>query len=71
MQTDGLCVIIKFLGNTIWSSENDERDYVDNEDEYEPLAPFLRRERDKMIKDLRLYLGVDPDTKGKDENGAR
>jgi hypothetical protein len=34
--------IIEFLNNQIWCSEDDMREYTD-EDEYEPLEYFLRR----------------------------
>lgn len=58
VQTDGTCAIIKFLGCTLWSSEDDEREFYEDRNEYESLVGFCRRERDKMIGNLNRYFSV-------------
>jgi len=47
----GDMVLIKFLEQTIWFSEEDEREYIDDgKDEiYEPLEQYLRREINKQV----------------------
>ena len=51
MLTDGNCSIVEWMGETLWSSEDDARDYIEEKDEYEPLTNYLRRERDKFLDD--------------------
>ena len=50
LHTNGDCVAIEFLGYPIWSSENDERAYLDDEDDYETLEDFLRRKANNLLK---------------------
>ncbi|KKM03014.1 hypothetical protein LCGC14_1778760 [marine sediment metagenome] len=53
LQTDGFGFVITFMGNyQLWSSENDERDFDEVKDEYEPFEPYLRRETQKMINKI-------------------
>lgn len=40
--TDGFSTIVEYLGFTIWSSDDDERQEIE-EDVYEPLEVFLKR----------------------------
>jgi hypothetical protein len=48
--SDGNMTYIKFCGVSIWSSENDERKYIDEEEcIYEPLETYLRREIKKVL----------------------
>ena len=53
LHTNGDCVAIEFLGYPIWSSENDEREYLDDKDDYESLEDFLRREANKLLDVIR------------------
>ena len=43
---------IEFLGECIWDSENEPRDYIDAVDDYEPLDYFLIKQINKRIKQL-------------------
>lgn len=43
---------IKFLGEYIWSSEDDERNYIEETDEYEPLEDYLRRVINERVTEL-------------------
>lgn len=52
MDTDGYSSVVTFMGINIWSSEDDERDFVDNINEYEPLIDYLKFEANKMIENL-------------------
>ena len=42
--------IIKFLGRVVWSSEDDEREFIEAENEYEPLGEYLKRVANSFIK---------------------
>lgn len=38
---DGYMVVIEFLGLQIWSSDDDDREFNEEENKYEPLKPYL------------------------------
>jgi hypothetical protein len=44
---------IEFMGEVLWTEENDERQYTEHNDTYEPLKTFLIREAKKITKDLK------------------
>lgn len=52
--SDGYHTNIKFLGVDIWHSEDDDREWSEATENYEPLEPYLRRkineELDKLMK---------------------
>ena len=50
--TDGYASIIEFMGHVLWSTENDEREYIEETDDYEPLAPFVRHKFNELIANL-------------------
>lgn len=50
---NGVC-IINFLDIQIWNSEDDMREYIEEEDEYENLEKYLRREINQEIQKLSL-----------------
>ncbi len=53
LETDGFAFVITFMGNyQLWFSEEDERDFDEVKDEYEPFEPYLRRETQKMINKI-------------------
>lgn len=53
LHTDSNSIIINFIGeHQLWISCEDEREYFDNEDKYEPLEQFLRIEAQKIIDQL-------------------
>lgn len=57
-QSTGYCgSIVTFMGVTIWTEENDERDYI-SEDEKQPLKDFFIRESCRILKDLNLKMGA-------------
>ena len=41
--TNGFVDCITFNDHLIWDSENDEREWLDDKNEYEPFIPFLKR----------------------------
>ena len=49
--------IVKFMGFTIWSNDNDVREWVD-EDTQEPYNKCFIREANKILKDLNLKMGA-------------
>ena len=50
--TDGYASVITFMDFELWSTENDERTYFEEIDDYEPLAPFVRRKFNELIDNL-------------------
>ena len=42
-RTDGFGELVEFLGERIWCSEDDERNYDEEKDDFEPIEDFLRR----------------------------
>lgn len=52
--SDGYNVIIEFLGSKIWISYEDEREWIKEKNDYEPLEDYLKREINKMIDNLNL-----------------
>jgi hypothetical protein len=53
MKTDGNTIIIEFLGCQLWNNDDDEREYDEFADTYEPLEPFLRRRVGVLIENIR------------------
>lgn len=53
LKTDGFSVIINFMGqHRLWCSDEDEREYHEETDEYESLEEYLRRESQKIITQI-------------------
>ena len=51
VSSNSYCIVIEFLGEQIWSSEDDEREFVDEEnDVYESLYGFLVRKIKQKIE---------------------
>tara|TARA_R110002111_G_scaffold258627_1_gene327887 strand:- start:337 stop:609 length:273 start_codon:yes stop_codon:yes gene_type:complete len=44
---------IKFLGAQIWNSEDDYREWDESTQDYEPLEPYLRKEINKTLANLK------------------
>lgn len=49
---------VYFMGIFIWSDENDERDYIADSDEKEPMNQFLIKQGFKILKDLNLKMSA-------------
>ena len=43
---------IYFMGIILWTDENDEREYIEDTDEQEPLRDYIVRESKVILKDL-------------------
>lgn len=53
LKTDGFSIIINFMGqHRLWFSEEDEREFDDEINEYEPLEQYLRRETQEIINQI-------------------
>ena len=44
---------VKFLGVQIWNSEDDYREWGESTQDYEPLEPYLRKEINKTLANLK------------------
>ena len=51
-QTDGNYTNVKYLGCVLWSSENDDREFFDDKDDWEPLETFLIRAQNTLIDNI-------------------
>ena len=51
---------IQFLDEYLWDSDNDPRDYIEENDDYEPLENFLRRtlkiKSEVLIRILNVFI---------------
>ena len=52
--TNGFATIINFIGLQIWNSEDDDRNYYDETDSYEPMDKHLRRILNTELDKLRM-----------------
>lgn len=50
-KSDGTASIIEYLGTTIWSSEDDDRNFNDNLG-YEPLELYIKTKINKLLENL-------------------
>lgn len=48
--TNGYVQVINFLGYPIWNSEDEPREWCEDDVDYEPLENFLRGEVMKLVK---------------------
>jgi hypothetical protein len=51
---NGSCIIVEYLGMTIWNSENDERKFDETRNRYENIGCFLR----KKINEINRKVGA-------------
>ena len=47
--TDTFATNVMFLDQAIWQSENDEREYIEGKDEYEPIKLFLIKKMNEAV----------------------
>jgi hypothetical protein len=40
------------MGVVLWTDDNDEREYIEDTDEQEPLRDYIVRESKTLLKDL-------------------
>lgn len=52
MKTDSYSTIVQFCGFVIWSSEDDDRWFDEDENEYELLMPFLLKKAENIMNTL-------------------
>jgi hypothetical protein len=50
--TDGVSVGVFFLEAPLWCSAEDEREYDEEKEEYEPLEDYLKRELRNLAKNI-------------------
>lgn len=60
VRTDGLTFCVDFLGNRIWSDDDDDRHYDEESDEHEPLLNFLRRQAIAEIRKIAAIWDITP-----------
>jgi cysteinyl-tRNA synthetase len=45
-------IVVNFLGQSIWNSDEDERHFDHQLNDYEPLTPFLIQAMKKQMEDI-------------------
>lgn len=50
--TDGNVDVIKFGGIILWHSEDDDREFDESTDNYEPIIPFIKRKFNNWIDEV-------------------
>ncbi len=67
--TNGLVIIIQFIGIEIWNSENDDREEFENDDKtdcyYEDLEGFIRK---RIMDEIKKLNKIDVSTWEESEN---
>jgi len=53
--TNGYVNIVNFGEIMIWSSETDERKWIEYKNDYEPFKPFIKRMYNREIEKLQLF----------------
>lgn len=64
LKSTGTCSIIEYVGVTMWCSEEDEREFNEEKNEYEPLIDYLIRAQNRLIENL-SKLRINPERSGK------
>lgn len=49
-ESDGTSELVRFMDIIIWCSEDDEREFIENKNAYEPMKPFLIKKMRKLIE---------------------
>lgn len=49
IDSNGDIHMISFMGIMLWNSEEDEREFIDAKNDYEPLKPFLNKKINELI----------------------
>lgn len=52
--SNGFCTRVSFIGIELWNSEDDQREYIEDKDEYEPMETYLRRTINEELVKLRM-----------------
>ena len=53
LQTDGFAINITFMGSfRLWCDDDEEREFNEIKNEYEPLEPYLRKETQRLIDQI-------------------
>ncbi len=50
--TDGLFDSISFDDKILWYSDDDDREWIESKNDYEPLKPFIKKKLNKYIDEL-------------------
>ncbi len=54
IETNGMGMIITFLGEILWSYEDDDRKFDEDKNEYEDLSNYLKIKINKVIEGLHV-----------------
>ena len=51
-RSSGYVDSIWFNDECLWDSENNEREFIEKDNDYEPLLPFVKKKFNEYIKEL-------------------
>jgi hypothetical protein len=57
--TDGYCDVFGFGDKILWHSEDDDRKFIEELDDYEPFKPFILKKFNSWINELSKYVFVE------------
>ena len=52
--TDGFVNVITIMDFMLWNDDNEDREYNEETDEWEPLEPFIRRKFAELVQEISL-----------------
>jgi hypothetical protein len=52
LHSAGLFKVIEYLDVVIWNEDEDEREWIESINDYEPLKGFLIRKHKELVRDL-------------------
>lgn len=53
LHSDGFYIVVTFCSIQLWSEDDDDREFREDTNEYEPLEPFLRRKVMELIDKIK------------------
>lgn len=53
LRIDGTILVIEFFGDPIWRDDEDDRNFDEGTNEYEPLEPFIRNRIKECLENLK------------------
>lgn len=56
IDSNGWYRVVKFNGKVIWNDSDDERDFIEEINDYEPLRPYLIKEAKRIVELLTLSI---------------
>lgn len=63
--TYGNHAVILFENHVLWDSEDDEREFYEDTNKYEPLKPFVKKKYNEWVEKLNKFKFSEEETKNR------